>query len=104
MKHSATLLYADRKMNDLLRRFDLFIPGKVLVSLVEIEFQTTTSVNEEYFMKMIDFQAEIMKASYGDDLFLSGLAGVIYMDNIFVHPCIKILSDGKHEMFISKNL
>ena len=101
MKHTATLLMADEKLNKTMRQLDMAPLGKVFITMLEIDFETSTPVDEDYFNKMIESQSKVIHSNNSHySLFLSGLAGVIYGKNIFLHPFVRIVSDGKHEMFI----
>lgn len=92
MKHSAILYIADREINKMMKAFDLCPDHKVFVALQEISFETTTQVNEEYFMKIIEESKKNEKF---------WIPVIKYMDNVFIgDDKIKIISDGTNQIFI----
>lgn len=93
MRHKATYFIADRKINNIMRRMDLGHDGKWFVKLMSVSFKTSTEVNKDYFLNIIECSKD------ADDIFIPAIE---YHGELFSCPTVSYLSDGKHEMFISK--
>lgn len=92
MKHTVILYIVDRKVNDFMKILDLCHSNKVFVNLQEMNFTTTTLVDEDYFMNIIG------ESKKNENFWI---AAISYMDNIFIDKDVKIISDGKQELFIN---
>jgi hypothetical protein len=91
MKHTMTLYIAERKINDFMKAFDMRPDSKWFVHPEVVSFETTTAITPAYFEKLI-------KESKSNELFW--IPGITYMENHFIDPSVKILSDGQKEFFV----
>lgn len=96
---NALLLVIDEEITRWMRACDLFSPGKFLIQYIDISFQTTTNVDYDYFMKMIN---ESFKKFKENDEGVR-IAAIICMKYLFAHEDVKVISDGKYEMFIPQS-
>lgn len=94
MKYSLTLFFADKKLNNMMCNVDLKPDCKEFITdSRDVVIETTSALDEASIRKIIE-------ASKNDPDFwipAIGFAGILYVDDD-----IKILSDGKTEMFIRK--
>lgn len=93
MKHQMTMFIADREVNNFMSAFDMRLDCKWFIKKVEVNFQTPTPIDEPYFLSLIEKSKDEKKF---------WVPAIQYMGNFFHDPSVKILSDGKHEMFISR--
>ena len=107
MTHQMTLYMADLRMNELMRAFDLRPKGKWYAHPVEVDFETSTPLTDEYFQNIIDKSNEVLwepPGVPGNIMKIEGMwiPAIRYQNNHYFHHSVKILSDGKHEMFVAK--
>lgn len=91
MKHLMTLFIEQKRMTEMMRKLDLFHDKKFLVSGTNVEFKTSTPVNEEYFMNFIN------KSKSSDDM---RILAIQYMDNLYCDDDVVELSDGECSIFV----
>lgn len=93
MKHTLTLYVADRRMNSMMQAMDLRPDFKWFVTPTKVSFSSTKDITPEYFDQIIE------KSRSGEEFWIPAIS---YMGNWFQDPGVKILSDGKTEMFITQ--
>ena len=91
IKHTMTLLIAQNRINRCMENADLRPSHKWYVVPVKIKFKTKTAVDRDYCMRIIN------TSKNNDDYWIPVIA---YMENLFVDPEVKILSDGLREYFV----
>lgn len=92
MKHSMIIFTADKEMNRVMRSFDMCPEYKWFIETKAVEFDTSTVVDDDYFVRLINKSKEAEESFW--------IPAIKYQDNFYHHPDVKILSDGKKEMFI----
>jgi hypothetical protein len=94
MQHTMTMYVADKQQNAFMSAVDMRHESKWFIKKTEVSFNTSTEVNDGYFINLI----EKSKKVFSDKCFW--IPAISYMGNFYFHPSVKILSDGKQEMFI----
>jgi len=96
LKHTMTMFIADRKMNELMRCFDMRIDCKQFIEPQEATFTLKEGVvlDEAFFINIIRKSKELMDGYW--------IPAIRYQDNFFYHPEVKVLSDGRREFFIQQ--
>lgn len=93
-KIKATFHFGDKEINKFMAAFDLCPPHKrFMTSSVEVSLTTTTPVDREYWVKLIE-------KSRVDDI--PEIVAIEHGGNLYVHPETKVLSDGQREIFIKE--
>ncbi len=92
MNHQATFFLADRHMNNMMKGFDLKPDHKWFIYKQHCDFTTTTTINEQYFMDIIE------KSKAQEEFWIPVIT---YMGSVFNDPSVKVISDGDKEMFIT---
>jgi len=90
MKYRMTLYVADRKINDFMECVDLKPKHKVYVSLMGVDFETSTLVHEQYFLDLIE-KSRTQKGYWIPAIEFCGL--------IYCAEEIKEISDGNKIIF-----
>lgn len=93
MKHTMTLMIADRKTNAYMKWLGFRPDCKWYTNPTAVDFETTSDINEAYFKSIIEH-------SRTDKKFW--IPGIIYQNNMIVANDVKIISDGLREMFVGE--
>ena len=97
LKHTMTMFIAEKTMNNLMRSADLRPDYKWYCILKTVVFETTTPITEAYFTGIMEkSKAEFEKNGWW-------VPAIKYQDNFFAETSVKIVSDGKVEMFVKGN-
>lgn len=91
MNYQMTLYIADRKVNKFMETFDLKPKHKVYVSFRKANFETSTLIDEKYFLNIIE------KSREQEDFWIPAIE---FCGNLFHAEEIKEVSDGKRIMFL----
>lgn len=92
-KNEATLYIAEGKINEMMTVLDLRPPGKYYVGLLKVSFTTTSTIDDNYFMDIIEKSFEMENGNC--------IVAIEYMNNLYVHPSVKEISDGKTTFFVN---
>lgn len=94
MTHEMTMFIAHRPVNDTMKAFDMRPTCKWYVEPQKATFSTKTQITPGYFENIIAKSHE----KYEEIGFW--IPAIQYMGNFFRADGVKILSDGKREMFL----
>lgn len=98
IKISSTLMIIDEEITNFMRALDLCEKGKFFIKQCQIVFNTNKTVNENYFMDIINKSFEMSKENPRSPR----IAAITWENNIFSHADVFALSDGMYEIFISR--
>lgn len=94
MKHTLIMWLAPLRKNAFMRAADLRPEGKWYCELLETHIETASAVDEPYLLNIIN-QSRVEQEQQGWWVPAIGFQG-----DLIVHPDVRILSDGRHEIFI----
>ena len=89
-QYVATLFVADKELNKFMQKLGLKPDFKVFYKRAVIQFSSASKVDKYYFFNIIN------KSKENPNFWIPAIE---YKDKIFVDDKIKILSDGKIEIF-----
>lgn len=92
MQHEIILYLTLPEVTKFMRRLDLCHPDKYFTVPYVMTAETDRNVNDEYLNKMVALLGKI-------DQEKPFVAALSYMQNMYFAPGVKIVSDGKHEMW-----
>jgi len=94
MKHEVILYITLPKITEWMTMLDMCQPGKYFVKKYKMVINPKRPVNSEFFMDWINLST---KEEFDKDGFI---AAIEFMGNCYAHPDVKVLSDGKKEMWV----
>ena len=94
VKRTITLYSAKNKINEFMSMFDMRPKQKWFVEPLVTEITTTSPMSPIYFHSLID-ESLRQKDTLG-----FWFPAVSYNGEMFVHPSVWIISDGKKELFV----
>jgi len=96
MRYEMIIYIADKWKNKMMRNMDVSAPNKWFVETPQkVSFNTTTTVNEDYFMDLIEKSREDKDAEYW-------IPAISFCNTLYIAPDVEELSDGKKSMFLGK--
>lgn len=97
MQHTMTLFIADDITNKFMKSADLKPEYKWYVTPQVIDFRTSSLVDDQYFENIIKASKEVFQEQG------FWIPAIRYQNNFYRDSEVKILSDGKKEVFIHES-